>query len=122
MKWIKILAIIAIILYLIFALADMSYGQENEHISRGKMLQSLSKYDNSKAHKNFIKSRRHLNKVGFQPFITVLPQGASLSATAVVSGDRRYVRMGLQPFFSMVGEVTTFNFGRNQSGSSGFNR
>ena len=33
------------------------------------------------------------------------------SALAVVSADRRYVRVSPFPFFSQVGEVTTFNFG-----------
>lgn len=108
MKTVKILAIIAIVLYILFALADMSYGADSEHVARGKMLQSLSKYDNNKTYRNFIKSRRG---AGFQPFITVLPQGASLSATAVVSGDRRYVRFGGTPFFSAIGNVDTFNFG-----------
>jgi hypothetical protein len=54
--------------------------------------------------------------VGYAPIITVLPEGTSLGASAVVSPDRRYVRMSLQPFFSRVGPVDTFNFrtGRSQ--------
>ncbi len=47
---------------------------------------------------------------GFAPVITTLPSGASLGASAVVSPDRRYVRMNLQPFFSSVGPVQTFTF------------
>lgn len=110
MKTIKFLAIIAIFLYLVFAFVDMSYGEEN-HVSRGKMLQSLSKYDGNRTYRDFIKSRK-VGAVGFYSYITVLPQGASLGVTTVISGDRRYVRAGLTPFFSTIGEVSTFNFGR----------
>ncbi len=48
--------------------------------------------------------------VGFQPVITTLPEGTNMSATAVVSADRRYVRISVVPLFSAVGDVTTFNF------------
>ncbi len=47
---------------------------------------------------------------GFAPVITTLPSGTQLGASAVVSPDRRYVRMSLQPFFSSVGPVQTFTF------------
>lgn len=47
---------------------------------------------------------------GFAPVITTLPSGTQLGATAVVSPDRRYVRMSLAPFFSSVGPVQTFTF------------
>ena len=47
---------------------------------------------------------------GFAPVITTLPSGTQLGASAVVSPDRRYVRMNLQPFFSNVGPVQTFTF------------
>ena len=48
--------------------------------------------------------------VGFAPVITVLPEGTSLWAGAVVSPDRRYVRINAIPFFSSIPEVHTFNF------------
>jgi len=53
--------------------------------------------------------------VGYQPVITVLPEGAMLMGpggggiTAVVSADRRYVRISAAPLFSGVGQVNTFN-------------
>ena len=47
---------------------------------------------------------------GFAPVITTLPSGTQLNASAVVSPDRRYVRMNLQPFFSQVGPVQNFTF------------
>jgi hypothetical protein len=48
--------------------------------------------------------------VGYRPDITVLPEGAGFQATAVISADRRYVRVSPVPFFSQVNEVSTFNF------------
>jgi hypothetical protein len=59
--------------------------------------------------------------VGYQPVITILPEGANVSITAVVSADRRYVRITAYPMFSGVGEVNTFNTtnGASQSQSGG---
>jgi len=59
--------------------------------------------------------------VGYQPQITTLPEGANLYARAVVSADRRYVRVTSVPLFSIVGQVTQFNFsgGGTAGGTSG---
>jgi hypothetical protein len=57
---------------------------------------------------------------GYQPIISTLPEGTNLSATAVVSADRRYVRVSVTPLFSGVGQVTTFNFaGGGAQGTGG---
>ncbi len=54
-----------------------------------------------------------------QPVIVVLPEGTSLSVQAVVSNDRRFVRMTVLPFFSEISNVDTFTFqGRTTSSSS----
>ena len=45
-----------------------------------------------------------------QPVITLMPEGTSLNVNAVVSNDRKFVRLTLVPFFSQVTEVTTFTF------------
>ena len=47
--------------------------------------------------------------VGYQPVIITLPEGTNLEATAVVSADRRYVRVSCVPLFSGVPSVTTYN-------------
>jgi len=57
--------------------------------------------------------------VGQQPVITVLSEGTSLSVQAVVSSDRRFVRLTLVPFFSRIGEVTEFTFEGSVSSDSG---
>jgi hypothetical protein len=48
--------------------------------------------------------------VGYQPVIISLPEGTQLFATAVVSADRRYVRITAAPSFTGIGNVTTFTF------------
>ncbi|MBC8873271.1 MAG: hypothetical protein H8E44_27870 [Planctomycetes bacterium] len=47
--------------------------------------------------------------VGYMPVVQWFPQGAHLGASAVVSGDRRYVRFSGMPFFSSVGPVYNYN-------------
>ena len=57
--------------------------------------------------------------VGYMPQITVIPSGANLTVAGVVSADRRYVRIAPTPFFSDIGQVTTFNFVSGATGTSG---
>ncbi len=56
--------------------------------------------------------------VGYQPVITTLPEGTNMSATAVISADRRYVRISVVPLFSAIGQVETFNFATGASSTS----
>lgn len=48
--------------------------------------------------------------VGFQPVVQFLSEGVSMSALAVISGDRRYVRITTAPSFSSITDVFTFSF------------
>ena len=50
-----------------------------------------------------------------QPVITVLSEGTSVNVQAVVSSDRRFVRLTLVPFFSTIGKVETFQFEGSRS-------
>ncbi|TWT33185.1 general secretion pathway protein GspD [Blastopirellula retiformator] len=45
-----------------------------------------------------------------QPVIVVLNEGTSLTVQAVVSADRRFVRLTLIPMFSQIGDVAEFTF------------
>jgi type II secretory pathway component GspD/PulD (secretin) len=45
-----------------------------------------------------------------QPVIVVLSEGTSLTVQAVVSNDRRFVRLTVVPFFSQIGAVDEFTF------------
>jgi general secretion pathway protein D len=54
-----------------------------------------------------------------QPVIVVLTEGTSLSVQAVVSPDRRFVRLTLVPFFSHIGDVDTFTFDGEVSSNTG---
>jgi hypothetical protein len=47
---------------------------------------------------------------GYQPVITVLADGVTNTAMAVISGDRRYVRLTTTPAFSTISGVDTFSF------------
>ena len=64
--------------------------------------------------------------VGYQPVIITLPAGAQFQVTAVISADRRYVRVTPSPVFSGISEVNTFNTttgagsASSGSGSSGY--
>jgi hypothetical protein len=66
--------------------------------------------------------------VGYQPIIITLPEGANLMATAVISADRRYVRITCVPLFSSIKDVHVFNFstgtdtniGQGGTGGQGF--
>jgi hypothetical protein len=62
--------------------------------------------------------RRNRRGVGFMPVITTLPEGTNMTATAVISADRRYVRITALPLFSLIGDVSTFNFATGQGGTN----
>ena len=48
--------------------------------------------------------------VGFTPIIGVINEGVSLTANAVVSADRRFVRISVAPFFNTLRDLQTFSF------------
>jgi hypothetical protein len=48
-------------------------------------------------------------QVAYMPIVTWLPQGTQFTANAVVSPDRRHVRMSLNPIFSSIGPVYHYN-------------
>jgi len=50
-----------------------------------------------------------------QPVIVVLNEGTFLTVQAVVSDDRRFVRLTVVPFFSKIGEVNTFLFSGSET-------
>ncbi len=63
--------------------------------------------------------------VGYQPVVETIQEGAFMGVAAVVSADRRYVRIAPSPSFQGIGEVFTFNSatgdqGQNQGGTGGF--
>jgi len=53
-----------------------------------------------------------------QPVITVLSEGTAVNVQAVVSNDRRFVRLTLVPFFSQIGKVEEFQFEGTRSTTS----
>ena len=57
--------------------------------------------------------------VGFTPQIQFIPDGVTLTVQAVVSADRRYVRLTVQPFFTQITDVFTFSFLSSGGGGAG---
>jgi hypothetical protein len=53
---------------------------------------------------------RYPGEVGYASVVTMLPQGTTLRAFVLVSGDRRYVRFSGSPMFSGVTQVHTFTY------------
>ncbi|MFO0791825.1 MAG: VWA domain-containing protein [Pirellulales bacterium] len=102
--------------------------KRQEKISRSVLAQQLSSGSDSSIVPN---SGRRFNPftgrgaflgggaVGFQPIVQTLPQGTSMSAIGVVSADRRYVRVAVQPLFSTIGDVQTFTFAGNAQQTNG---
>ncbi len=54
-----------------------------------------------------------------QPVVVVLNEGTTLNVQAVVSNDRRFVRLTLVPFFSQIGDVDTFTFNGTSTSDNG---
>ncbi len=50
-----------------------------------------------------------------QPVIVVLSEGTFMTVQAVVSNDKRFVRLTVVPFFSKIGDVNTFQFTGSQT-------
>lgn len=59
------------------------------------------------------------NQVGYEPVIMFIQEGAFCMVTAVISADRRYVRVAPMPNFQAIGEVNTFNTTTGEAGSLG---
>ncbi len=62
---------------------------------------------------------RRAGAVGFQPVIRIVPDGSQLTALAVVSADRRYVRISSLPLFTSITDVFTFSFISGAGGAAG---
>lgn len=56
--------------------------------------------------------------IGFAPIVRIIPEGASLAVQAVVSPDRRYVRLALSPTFNQIIDVAVFSFQGGVSGNA----
>lgn len=103
---------------------------------RGSLLQKLGRRNTAslQAAASFAASRRRgfvtgarpttgVGAVGFTPTVQFFPDGVSNTAMAIVSGDRRYVRISVAPLFSTITDVFTFSFlnNGNPSGNPGLN-
>ncbi len=127
MKFRVLLFFILINLFPILALADdfqpiFKSGQPKPITilkilpNRWELAQQLKADIDFQIGRDFARSRRRMNsRVGYRPIIQILPEGVNMSVSAVISGDRRYVRFRLSPMFSQIKSVYTFNFSNGQS-------
>ncbi len=57
--------------------------------------------------------------IGFQPIIRQIPDGLNVGVAAVISADRRYVRLSVFPQFTSITEVSTFQVPTGSTGAVG---
>jgi hypothetical protein len=100
-------------------LADVNPTSRGSRIPpRRSLLQMVGQLDaeSRRAAREFGVSRDNA-EAGFTPIITTLSEGVTLQALAVISGDRRYVRITAAPVFSNITDVFTFSFTGNNTGT-----
>jgi hypothetical protein len=59
--------------------------------------------------------------IAFEPVIGFVPTGSTLTVTPVVSADRRYVRLSVNPFFNTLNGFSTFGIPGAVSGGPSVN-
>jgi len=90
--------------------------REDLGTARGNRRERLARNsrESQRAGARFVEDRMRVRNAlggpGYQPVITIIADGVTSTANAVVSGDRRYVRMSLVPTFSTLTDVQTFSF------------
>ncbi len=94
--------------------------QQQQQLAQQRLLQAQIELARAQAYRDYFMQLQQQRAyggggVGFAPVITWLPEGVTLGASAVVSPDRRYVRITAMPFFSSVPSVSTFNFRNGKS-------
>jgi len=106
---------------------DASQPSESESASNWNYQQLLYRYANRNSNRsgnsNVLPPFFRGGAVGYRPNIVVIPSGTIMVATAVISGDRKYVRVSAAPQFNDIIAVDTFNFvngaGTNNGGGAG---
>lgn len=93
--------------------------RRQESKQQQKLLAAREQLGRSQAYRNqlvrqYQQRLAQQRNAGFAPVVTWLPEGVNMGASAVISPDRRYVRVNASPFFSSIGPVRTFNFGNGQ--------
>ena len=67
------------------------------------------------AYRDRLRAQVQRGPVGFSPVIRRLPSGTQLGVGAVVSPDRRYVRINVNALFSQFRGLQNFNFGHQRN-------
>ncbi len=103
------------------ALFDV-YLIQRQELEQQRLLQAQAELARAKAYRDYLAAQLYQQRmqaarggVGFAPVITWLPEGAHLQAGAVVSPDRRHIRITASPFFSSIPAVHAFNFHKGKT-------
>lgn len=107
--------------------ADMRRVRKTRHEAVSEILQVAHSAESRVDREEFIRQRDVLLQTlgGFraaaQPVIQSIPEGVQAGAMAVVSPDRRYVRLSLNPTFTAITDVFTFTFAGASAGANAAN-
>jgi hypothetical protein len=103
--------------------------ERQQEVSRAVLAEQISGLEDPRAlppREQLLLRQRALGlggAVGYQPIIMFLQPGTNFAAQAIISADRRYVRVTSVPSFSNIGNVTTFTFAgaaqQNTGGTGG---
>ncbi|MEZ6055376.1 MAG: hypothetical protein R3C01_01605 [Planctomycetaceae bacterium] len=89
-----------------------------KQIGRGVILQTAAEFEADRAEAATRRFQR-AGAFGFNPVITLIPDGITMTAAPIISPDRRYVRIAINPIFSTVTSVSTFSFLNGGNGATG---
>ncbi len=104
--------------------SDIRLPQKTRHVAASEIQQVMHSEEALNQRAEYVRQRDILfqNLGGLQavtqPVIRVIPEGVQATATAVVSPDRRYVRLNLNPVFSAITDVFTFTFAGQGAGAT----
>lgn len=97
---------------------------KTRHQIAGEIMQAAHSQESRERRAEYLRQQDILlqNLGGFQaavaPVVQSIPEGVAMGAMAVVSPDRRYVRLNLNPTFTAITEVFTFTFAGPGAGTT----
>ena len=103
---------------------DRRQPAKTRHQIAGEIMQAAHSRESQDRRAEYLRQQDILlqNLGGLQaavaPVVRFIPEGVTLGAMAVVSPDRRYVRLSLNPTFSAITEVFTFTFAGQGAGTT----
>lgn len=93
-------------------IVPVGFEQKIPHRHDARQAQVLQQFEESRQglQAKGMQGNRRAGAVGYAPGVQVIQEGTSMSAQAVISADRRYIRLGIQPVFNDITDVFTFSY------------